>query len=139
MYTAAQTESRSQTHPGKAQRVTGWVLTGFTGIFLAFDGISKLVPNAFVAQSMLKLGYPATQTIGIGILILAITAVYLIPRTAVFGAIILTGYLGGAVASQVRIQEAPFSIIFPILIAAIAWTGIYLREDRLHSLLPIRI
>ena len=87
---------------------------------------------------MAKLGYPQSQTLGIGILVLACTILYLIPRTAVLGAVILTGYLGGAVASQVRIQEAPFSIAFPIIIAAIAWSGPYLREERLHSLMPIR-
>jgi hypothetical protein len=134
----AATQSQSQTHPGKAQRVTGWILTGFTGIFLAFDGATKLFPNQFTDQAMAKLGYPATQTFGIGILVLACALIYLIPRTAVLGAVLLTGYLGGAVASQVRIQEAPFSIAFPIIIAAIAWTGLYLREERLHSLLPIR-
>lgn len=138
MYTATQTQSRSNVHPSKAQRVTGWILTGFTGVFLAFDGVTKLFPNPFVTQAMAKLGYPESQTLGIGILVLACALLYLIPRTAVLGAVILTGYLGGAVASQVRIQEAPFSIAFPIIIAAIAWAGLYLREERLHSLMPIR-
>lgn len=138
MYTAIPTESRSQTHPGKAQRVTGWILTGFTGAFLAMDGTTKLFPNQFVVQSMANLGYPAFQTMGIGILVLACALIYLIPRTAVLGAVILTGYLGGAVASQVRIQESSFPIAFPFIIAAIAWTGLYLREERLHSVLPIR-
>ena len=138
MYTATQTQSRSQAQPGKAQRVTGWILTAFVGLFLAFDGITKLFPNQFVAQAMEKLGYPASETMGIGILVLACGLIYLIPRTAVLGAVVLTGYLGGAVASQVRIQEAPFSIAFPLIIAAIAWAGLYLREERLQSLLPFR-
>ena len=138
MYTAIQTQSRSEIHPGKVQRVTGWILTGFVGLFLVFDGVTKLFPNPFVTQAMTKLGYSESQTLGIGILVLACTLLFLIPRTAVLGAVILTGYLGGAVASQVRIQEVPFSIAFPIIVAGIAWAGLYLREDRLHSLMPIR-
>ena len=96
----------------------------------------KLAP---VLGSFARLGYPESLILGIGILELVCIAVYVIPRTAVLGAIMLTGYLGGATASQVRIGE-PFltHVFFPTYVAVLIWGGLFLREERLRALVPLR-
>ncbi len=92
-----------------------------------------------VTQAFERLGYSTSLAAVIGILLLACTAVYAIPRTAVLGAILLTGYLGGAIASNLRIGEPLFShVLFPVYVALLIWGGLYLREDRLRTLVPLR-
>jgi hypothetical protein len=133
------TQSRSvPLNTSKAQVTIGRILSGLASAMFLMDGISKLFKPAAVIQGTLQLGYPESQIVGIGILLLVCTAFYIIPRTAVFGAILLTGYLGGAVASQVRIAAVPFNISFPLVIATILWAGIYLREPRLREVIPFR-
>jgi hypothetical protein len=104
-------------------------------LFLLFDGIIKVMKVAPVLQAFARLGYPENLAIGIGILLILCTVVYAIPRTAVLGAILLTAYLGGATATHVRAGE-PF--YFPVLFGVLVWTGLFLREDRLRALLPLR-
>ncbi len=115
---------------------TGRVLSGLAGLFMLFDGVGKLVKPQPVVEATVRLGFPESSLTGIGIALIAATLVYLYPRTSVLGAIVLTGYLGGAVASQVRINEQVFSIVFPVLFAAIVWGGLYLRNARLRALVP---
>jgi hypothetical protein len=114
---------------------TGRVLSGIVSAFFILDGGAKLFKPAPVVQANLQLGYPESTIIGMGIVLLACTALYLIPRTAVLGAILLTGYLGGAVATHVRVSAPWFNILFPVVFGCVVWAGIYLRDTRLRSLL----
>jgi len=82
-------------------------------------------------------GYPESTIVGIGIALLASTFLYVIPRTSILGAILLTGYLGGAVASNVRAAAPLFNILFPVVFAALVWGGLWLRDQRLRQLLPL--
>jgi hypothetical protein len=116
----------------------GWALTVLCGLFFIFDGVGKLLMPAAVVEATVRLGFPANQIQGVGILLLACTLIYLIPRTTVLGAILLTGFLGGAIAIQMRAGSPPFENLFPVLFAMLVWGGVYLRESRLCTLLPLR-
>jgi hypothetical protein len=108
-------------------------------LFLAFDTAVKFTHIDAVTQSMNLLGYAPESAPVIGILELVCLAVYLVPSTAVLGAVLLTGYLGGAIASHVRVGNPLFSHeLFPTYIAGLLWLGLYLREARLRALLPLR-
>ncbi|MEO8622467.1 MAG: DoxX family protein [bacterium] len=123
----------------KTQLWTGRILSGLAIAFLVFDAGVKLLQLPVAVQGTLALGYPASSTLGIGILELACLILYIIPRTAPLGAIMLTGYLGGAVASNVRLGNPLFShILFPTYVAALVWGGLYLRDARLRLLVPVR-
>jgi hypothetical protein len=125
----------------KMQLWAGRVISGLAVLFLLADGAFKLVKPlpAPVAQAFERIGYPTGLAAGIGVLLLACTALYVIPRTAVLGAILLTGYFGGAVASNVRIGEPLFThVLFPVYVAFLIWGGLFLREDRLRALVPLR-
>jgi hypothetical protein len=102
------------------------------------DAIMKLVKPDFVVKATMDLGYPESAILGLGIVLLASTVLYLIPQTAVLGAILLTGYLGGAVAAHVRVEDGLFAIVFPVIFGALLWGGLYLRDQRLRSLIPWR-
>ena len=106
----------------------GLILGGLSGALLLFDGVMKLVKPAVVIETTTKLGYPESAIVPLGIVLLTCTVLYLIPRTAVLGAILLTGYLGGAVASHVRAEESWFPILFPALFGALLWGGLYLAR-----------
>jgi hypothetical protein len=117
----------------------GRVITALPVLFLLFDIVIKLMQIAPVRESFARLGYPESVAVGIGTLELVCLAVYLIPRTSVLGAILLTGYLGGAVATHVRVGDPLVShILFPTYVGALIWGGLYLREDRLRALVPLR-
>jgi len=113
----------------------GRVLSALTVCFLLMDGGMKLFKPPFVVQATLQLGYPESTIVGIGIVLLASTLLYLLRRTSVLGAILLTGYLGGAVASKVRVRAGWLEIVFPALFAVLAWGGLWLRDSRLRALL----
>ena len=112
----------------------GRILSALPALFLLFDGAMKLAKPEFVVKATVELGYPESVIVGLGIVLLACTVVYLIPQTADLGAILLTGYLGGAVASHVRVGEGLFPIVFPVIFGALLWGGIYLRDERLRSI-----
>ena len=112
----------------------GRIISTLPALFLLIDGIMKLVKPRVVVEATAQLGYPESVIVGIGIVLLACTILYLIPRTATFGAILLTGYLGGAVATHVRISGPLFNIIFPVILGAMLWGGLYLRDQRVRSL-----
>ena len=116
----------------------GRIMSALPALFLLFDGGAKLVQPAPVVEGTVKLGYPVSVILGLGIVLLASTLLYILPRTAVLGAILLTGYLGGAVASNLRIQEGWFAILFPVFFGALIWGGLYLRDARLRALIPLR-
>jgi hypothetical protein len=114
---------------------TGRILTLLTALFMLFDGAMKIVKPPQVLEAMVRLAYPLSALSGIGIALIACTLIYLIPRTSNLGAVLLTGYLGGAVASNVRAGSGWFETIFPLLFAAIVWCGLCLRDRRLQGLL----
>lgn len=115
------------------------IMTALPALFLLMDGVMKLIKPAPVVTATLQLGYPERVISGLGILLLACVVLYVIPRTALLGAILLTGYLGGAVASHVRIGSPLFShVLFPVYLAVLLWGGLWLREDRLRELFPLR-
>ncbi|PYX30512.1 MAG: hypothetical protein DMG80_12310 [Acidobacteria bacterium] len=117
----------------------GRILSGLAILFLLMDGIIKLVNPAPVVKGMIRLGYPLNLTATIGIILLTCVVIHAIPQTSILGAILLTGYLGGAVASQLRVGEPLFSnVLFPIYMAAFIWGGLYLRDDRLRALVSFR-
>lgn len=119
--------------------MTGKVLTVLVALFLAFDTIAKVLGADAAVQGTARLGYPTQSVLWIGLIQLICLALYLVPRTAVLGAVVLTGYLGGAVASQLRVEAPLFThTLFPIYTAALVWCGLYLRETRLRVLLPVR-
>lgn len=125
--------------PSTLQRRIGWGLTGLVGVFLAFDAAIKLVPIQPVLDSFQALGFPAGVARPIGLLELVILVLYLVPRTSVLGAVLLTGVMGGAIASHVRIEDPLFShTLFGVYLGALAWLGLWLRDDRLRALMPLR-
>jgi DoxX-like protein len=109
----------------------GWIISGLVVLFLAFDGVTKIIKVASVVEASEKLGVPSHTLLGIGIVLLACTAIYSIPQTAVLGAILLTGYLGGATAIHVRAGSGVFPVAFSIAFGVLAWGGLVLREPRL--------
>ncbi len=129
-------ESNSQLAPvSKAGLWTGWIITGLVGLFLLFDAIVKLIMVNEVIEASVRLGYHENTMFGIGLVLLISTLLYLIPKSAVLGAILLTAYLGGAVTTHVRVGD-PF--YFPIVMGFLVWIGIYLREKRLKLMVPVR-
>jgi hypothetical protein len=129
-------ESVTQTAPISNKLIwTGRIISALTVLMLLFSGVLKLFFQAQVAGEFTRLGYPESVILGIGIAEIACAIIYAIPRTAVLGAILVTGYLGGATATHVRVGD-PF--IMPILIGVLVWVGLFLREGRLRPLLPLR-
>lgn len=122
----------------KSQLWIGYVLSGLPTLFLLFDGVAKLFKPAPVVEGTLKYGYSESVIIPLGIVLTLCTILYAIPRTAVLGAILLTGYLGGAVNTHVRAGEGWFPILFPVIFGIFIWGGLYLRDERLRALLPLR-
>jgi hypothetical protein len=110
---------------------TGWIITGLVVLFLVFDGVTKVIKVAPVVEASERLGVPQHAILGIGVVLLVCTAIYVIPQTAVLGAILLTGFLGGAVAIHVRAGSGAFPIAFSIGFGVLAWVGLILREPRL--------
>jgi hypothetical protein len=126
------------TTPSKSRFLTGRILSILAILFLLFDGIMKLIRPLPVTQAMTQLGFPQNLSVPIGIILLICTALYAIPSTSVFGAVLLTGYLGGAVVIQLRVGKPLFSTVFPILFGVLVWAGVYLLEPRLRALIPVR-
>lgn len=116
----------------------GRIASALPALFLVFDSVLKLVKPAPVVEGTVRLGYPESVIIPLGIVLLSCTVLYLIPRTSVLGAILLTGYLGGAVATHVRVGQGPFEPIFPTVLGVLLWGGLYLRDVRLRALIPLR-
>jgi len=106
----------------------GRIITGFVVAFLAFDGVAKIIQVAPVVEASMKLGLAPDLLFGIGIVLLACTAIYAIPKTAILGTILLTGYLGGATAVHVRAGSDAFPVAFSIAFGIVVWVGLVLRE-----------
>jgi hypothetical protein len=126
------------THPSpKWMFWTGWVLSALPVLAMVASASMKLMhAPQFVEQWVGKLGYQEGALTGIGLLELACVVVYAIPRTAVLGAVLLTGYLGGAIATHVRIGDP--GLAAPLVLGVLAWGGLYLRDERIRALMPLR-
>ena len=126
------------TNDTRSQR-TVWIgrtLSGLAVLFLAFDAVIKLTQLPMAIQGTTDLGYPASVVLPLGLIQVLCLIVYLIPRTSVLGAILWTGYLGGAIATHVRLGNPLFTHkLFPIYVAALLWGGLYLRDRRVRALL----
>jgi hypothetical protein len=116
----------------------GRIISALPALFLLVDGAMKLVKPQVVVKGTVELGYAETVILPLGLVLLACMTLYLIPRTAVLGAILLTGYLGGAGATHVRAGQGPFEILFPVVLGALLWGGLVLRDDRLRTRMPLR-
>lgn len=133
--------SRAST-PGASTRRSLWmgrISSGVAVLFLAFDATMKLLVVKPALEGTARLGWPTDVIFTLGVLQAICLVAYLVPRTAVLGAILWTGYLGGAVATHVRIADPLFShVLFPVYVAALLWLGLWFRDARLRALVPLR-
>jgi hypothetical protein len=125
----------------RSARWFGRVLSGLVIVFLLFDGAIKLVPWPIVTETMDKIGYGSSETLArtLGVITVACTVLYAIPPTSILGAILLTGYLGGAMASHLRIGSPLFThLLFGLYLGLMLWGGLWLRDRNLRMLIPFR-
>jgi hypothetical protein len=121
----------------KRMRITGWVLSGIAIAFLGFDVVVHVIKHPAAVTAFNELGWPLDLLVPIGILELACLALYCIPRTSVLGAILMTGYLGGAVATNLRVGKPLLGyVMFPVYVGLLLWGGLWLRDARLRGLMP---
>jgi hypothetical protein len=113
----------------------GRIASGLAVLFFLVDGVMKLLKPVAVVEATRQLGFPESDVVGIGVLLLTCTLLYVFPRTSVLGAIALTGYMGGAVASQVRVRAGWFNVAFAVMFGVLVWAGLWLRDVRVRSLL----
>jgi len=116
---------------------SGRILSALSILFMVFDAAGHLVKPAAVVDAFNRLNFPLSLSVPLGIISLVCVIVYAIPRTSILGAILLTGYLGGAVATHLRVRDPLFDTIFPIIIGALVWGGVYFRDARLRALIPL--
>ena len=132
-------QSDIQTGPvSKKVLWAGRIMSALPALFLLVDAVMKFVKPKPVVDATVGLGYPENVILPLGIVLLICTVLYLIPRTAILGAILLTGYLGGAVATHVRAGEGLFPILFPVVFGVLLWGGLWLRDERLRGFIPLR-
>ena len=124
--------------PGRAASIAGWIVTVLMALMLLLDCAAHFAVPRQVVDAFVRLGLPISLSVPLAILLLVCVVLYIVPKTSVFGVVLLTGYFGGAVAIQLRAGSPTFETVFPIILGAIAWAGIYLREPRLRAILPLR-
>jgi DoxX-like family len=122
--------------PSRKMLWAGRTLSVLTTLFLLFDAIIKVLSLPPALEGTVRLGYPVSVVVPIGLTLLLCVALYMVPRTSVLGAILITGYLGGATATQVRVGDPWF--LFPVGLGVLVWLGLFLRDDRLRALIPLR-
>lgn len=126
-------------HGSRWQLWAGRILSTVAVLFLAFDSVGKLLEVQPVLEGSAQLGYPRDVVFSLGAILLTSVVAYVLPRTSVIGALLLTGYLGGAIASHVRVENPLLThVLFPIYVAAFLWVGLLLRDPRLRVFLPLR-
>ncbi|MGH9684790.1 MAG: DoxX family protein [Candidatus Acidiferrales bacterium] len=136
---ATATSLRSQTEPAsKSMLWTGRVISVLVVLFLLFDGVTKVLKVPAVLKAAAQLGFSAREIVGVGIVLLICTILYAIPRTAILGAILLTGYLGGATVTNLRAGYPTFEMLAPVIFGIVLWGGLFLRDRRLRTLIPVR-
>jgi hypothetical protein len=123
---------------GKGMYWTGVVMSAIPSLMLLMASMMSLSRSPQALQGMAQFGYPENVITGIGAACLVSTILYMIPRTAVLGAILLTGYLGGAVATHVRVEAEKFTFLIPVVVGALIWGGLFFRDARIRNLLPWR-
>jgi hypothetical protein len=117
----------------------GRIMGGLVTLFLLMDAVMKVAKTRVAVEGTVQVGYPESTVVGIGLSLLVSTLLYAIPRTSVLGAILVTGYLGGAVATNVRVSAPLFSyILAPVYVAVLVWGGLYLRDERVRAMVPAR-
>jgi hypothetical protein len=125
--------------PSKKSVWAGRIITGLVAAFLVFDAVIHIMKPAPVVEGFAKLNFPIRFAVPLGIIELVCILLYVIPRTSILGAIFLTGYLGGAIAIQLPTGNPFFGeVVFPVYIAVFLWGGIYLRDERLRTMVPLR-
>jgi len=118
--------------------LTGWIISSLVAAFTLFDAIMKIAKPKPVIDAFARTGWPVELSSTVGAILLICTILYLIPKTSVLGAILLTGYLGGAVATNLRLQNPLFSYtLFPVYFGVLAWIGLWLRERKLEAAFPL--
>lgn len=128
-----------QVQTSRASLWAGYVISGLVVLFLLFDAGIKLVELDIVKQTMAELGYPTDVAFGLGVLTLVCTLLYVVPQTSVLGAILLTGYMGGAIATHLRVGSPVFShLLFGGYLGLMIWGGLFLRDPKLRALIPFR-
>jgi hypothetical protein len=125
----------SAPRPSKPARIAGWILSVLTVLLLFFSASMKFAKPPGVAEGFAHIGWTMNLVFALGILEVSVAVIYLIPRTACLGAILVTGYLGGATATHVRVGDA---FIGPVIIGMVVWLGLYLRDPRVRALIPLR-
>jgi DoxX-like family len=130
---------QSESHAAPTSKTMVWVgrvISGLVGLAMLMSGIMKLVaPQESMEKQFKDLGWDPSSALGLGILEMSCALIYLFPKTAVLGAILLTGYLGGAIATHVRINE---QCVLQVVLGVLVWGGLYLRDGRLRAILPLR-
>ncbi len=129
---------KQTTVAGNWARSIGFTLSMLAVLFLVFDSAIKMLQMAPAIEATTQLGYPEHLVLWIGVLEIICLVVYVIPQTSALGAILLTGYLGGAIATQVRAGSPLFSVVFPVIVGLLVWGGLYLLDSRLRDLIPLR-
>jgi len=132
------TTAGNQAAVSNASLWTGRVISALVVLFLVFDGVTKVIKEPHVIAASTKLGFTVAGVVCIGAVLLACTALYVIPGTSILGAILLTGYLGGAVATNVLAKTPAFNLLFPVIFGVLVWLGIFLRDAELRVLIPLR-
>ena len=122
--------------PSKRQVWIGRALSALVILFMVFDGVIHIAKPDVVVQAFAQLGYPERYSVAIGVIEIACVVLALVPRTAAIGALLLTGYFGGAIATQLRIGAPTFNLVFPAILAALLWGGLALRDMRVRRLVP---
>jgi DoxX-like family len=142
MQSAAQPVAHGENRSDSLSRKSLWagrVVTGLVAAFLVFDAVIHIMKPAPVVEAFAKLNFPIRFAVPLGIIELVCILLYVIPRTSILGAIFLTGYLGGAIAIQLPTGNSLFGeVLFPVYIAVFLWGGIYLRDERLRTMVPLR-
>ena len=124
--------------PSKAAVWGGWVMGGLPALFLLLGATMNFTKPPAAVEGTVKMGYSEAVMVPLGVVLLVSTLLYLFPRTAVLGAILLTGWFGGAVATHVRVSDPLGTTLFPVVFGALIWGGLWLRDRRLRALLPLR-
>jgi hypothetical protein len=122
-------------HGARRTSLSGRAISALVVLFMVFDGAIHVLKPRPVADAFAQLGYPLHLSVAIGVVELICTVLYVIPRTSVLGALLLTAYLGGAIATQLRVEAGWFPLIFPVLLGGLVWGGLALRDPRVRALL----
>ncbi|HKR28583.1 MAG TPA: DoxX family protein [Acidobacteriaceae bacterium] len=136
---SAQLVTADSTEISRSRLWTGRIVAGIIAAFMLLDAAMKFVNPAPVREAFVRTGWPVHLSPVLGAILLASTILWLVPRTSILGAILLTGYLGGAVAANLRLEEPVFShTLFPVYFGVLLWGSLWLRDPRITALIPLR-